>query len=224
MSFFSFDETNTFCISLISSTSRWEKMEDQFQKAGLDSVNRWTASTPDNLTDNFVDYLHPPQRACAQSHINIYKHMVEHNIEYALIMEDDAMFDKEWAVKLQRFYDQINDQIQWEAIFLNCSEPEPELNTWKVCKEQYLTGAYILHLSGAKNILSRFQKCYYSSDWMTSRLQENGKCYTYYPWLVIQKGKESMIGSNVDADHAKVVRCLGEINYSLDRYYIEPSM
>ena len=85
-------------------------------------------------------------------------------------MEDDARFDKEWVVKLQGFYEQIHDQIQWEAIFLNSSEPEPELNTWKVCKEQYLCGAYILHLSGAKNILSRFQNCYYSSDWMTSRL------------------------------------------------------
>ena len=221
---FLFDNTNTFCISLKSSTDRWRKMEDQFKKVGLHSVTRWTASEPLNLTDTFFGYLNPLQCACAQSHINIYKHMIEHNIDYALIMEDDTRFDKEWTVKLQRFYDQIgpiDEQNQWEAIFLNSSEPEYEVNKWNVCKEQYLTGAYVLHISGAKCILSRFLNCYGSSDWMTSRLQENGKCYTYYPWLVIQEGKESLIGSGVEADHAKVVRCLGEINYSLDHYYME---
>jgi hypothetical protein len=53
---------------------------------------------------------------------------------------------------------------------------------------------------------------------MTSRIQLHGHSYCYFPWLIIQEGVDSNIGSNVEADHAKVLRCLGEIGYSLDNY------
>jgi hypothetical protein len=47
-----------------------------------------------------------------------------------------------------------------------------------------------------------------------------GHSYSYFPWLIIQEGDESTIGSGVEADHAKVVRCLGEIGYELANYVI----
>ena len=92
------------------------------------------------------------------------------------------------------------------------------LNIWDIILEQYLTGGYILSLRGAKRLIARFDGNYYSSDWMTSRLQEYGACYSYFPWLIIQEGVESTIGSGVEIDHQKVIRCLNEIEYSLDNY------
>jgi hypothetical protein len=65
-----------------------------------------------------------------------------------------------------------------------------------------------------------FENNYASSDWMTSRLQMRWNSYSYFPWLIIQEGDESTIGSGVEADHAKVIRCLKEANYSLENYLI----
>ena len=54
---------------------------------------------------------------------------------------------------------------------------------------------------------------------MTTRLQLNNHSYSFFPWLVIQEGNYSLIQEKVpDEDYAKVVRCLKEINYSLDNY------
>ena len=74
--------------------------------------------------------------------------------------------------------------------------------------------------------------CYYTSDWMLVNLQKYGNSYSYYPWLIIQEGYESTIGSNVDADHQKVIRCLNEIGYDkitgrelifIDEKYFRPA-
>lgn len=84
--------------------------------------------------------------------------------------------------------------------------------------EQYLTAGYILSRKGAQQLMNDFGNCFFSSDWMTSRLQLHGHSYCYFPWLIIQEGKDSSIGQNLEADHAKVLRCLNNIEYSLENY------
>lgn len=212
-----FNTSNTFCISLESRPERWDRMCSRFQHFNME-VSRCIASTPDTLTDTFHESLNPFQKACAQSHINIWKRVVDNNLPYALILEDDAMFDNAWKSKLNDFADSNLADTAWDLIMLNCSESESELNTWVNCKEQYLTGAYVISLQGAKQVLSYFNGWFCSSDWMITRLQLYGHSYTYYPWLVIQEGIESTIGSGVFDDHAKVLRLLHEINYSIENY------
>jgi GR25 family glycosyltransferase involved in LPS biosynthesis len=172
---------------------------------------------PDDIIDTFHPDLQKGQRGCSQSHILIWRHMVEHKLEYALILEDDACFDIHWKDKLNRFH-LDSTQKNWHAIFLNASEPLHEIDKWSPALNQFLTGGYILSYTGATILLNTFQGCYHTSDWMTSRLQLLGNCYTYFPWLIIQEGTDSTIGSGVEADHEKVVRCLSAVHYSLDHY------
>jgi len=214
---FEFNKTNTFCISLESAPERWERMETRFKYFNMEAT-RWNASTPNTLTDTFHHYLNAGQRACAQSHINIWRHMVQNDLPYSLILEDDAKFDKQWKEKLSDIKDLIDKDQDWHAIFLNVSEPITPQNTWMKVQEQYLTGAYILSYNGAKHLLENFKDGYASSDWMTTRLQLCGHSYSYFPWLVIQEGNESTIGSGYEEDHKKVIRCLNEISYPIDEY------
>jgi GR25 family glycosyltransferase involved in LPS biosynthesis len=222
---FEFNKTNTFCISLYSNPERWEKMEGRLKQTQLEAT-RWPAAvggTPD-IKDIFEIYLNDGQKGCAQSHINIWRHIqATPNIEYALVLEDDACFDKEWKKKLDNFYEDIENPVKrenWEMILLNASEPIHIKGRWVQVEEQFLTGGYIISQRGVKHILEMFHDSYASSDWMTSRLQMRWNSYSYFPWLIIQEGDESTIGSGVEADHAKVIRCLNEINYSLENYNI----
>jgi len=218
MKTFVFNNNNTFCISLLTNKERCEKMNNRFKMLNLD-VTIWPASTPDTLTDNFVSYLNNLSRACAQSHWNIWKHIVNDNIDYALILEDDACFDKLFFEKLNQFWNDVYDE-EWDCIFLNASEEIVPSYKWVFAREQYLTGGYILSIHGAKKLLEIFSNCLHTSDWMTSRLQLYNHCYSYFPWLIIQEGKETTIGSGVHEDHKKVIRLLSEIDYSLDNYDI----
>ena len=210
---FQFDKSNAFCISLLSKPERWERMEHRFSHFGIE-CSRWIATTPDCVTDVFYDYLNGGQRACGQSHVNLWRHIVTNNLPYALILEDDAMFDKDWMPKLP--YREIDGV--WDLFLLNASEPITPHGHWITVQEQYLTGAYIISRAGAEHLLNSFAGAYASSDWMTSRLQCRGRSYSYFPWLVIQEGTESTIGSGYEADHEKVVRCLGEAGYDIGNY------
>jgi GR25 family glycosyltransferase involved in LPS biosynthesis len=216
--FFHFDKGNTFCISLHSAHERWSRMMERFNYFEMD-VTRWYANRPDQLIGKFAGYMNPGQRACAQSHANLWKYIVSEKIPYALILEDDACFDRIWFDKLHGFNTSTNT-IQWDAIFLNVSEPVVPTYEWTIARDQYLTGGYIISLEGAKKILSLFPNELWGADWMTTRLQTFGKCWTYFPWLIVQEGLDSTIGSGVDADHAKVVRCLDNIHYDLQYNYV----
>jgi len=214
-----FNKTNTFCISLLSNEERWNKMERRFKNTELDAA-RWIAATPDNgqITDNYLSWLSLFQKACTQSHLNIWKHLSNSTeLEYAFILEDDACFDVNWKQKLQQFFTDINDP-EWDMILLNASESIEPRDKWVKVTEQYLCGGYILSKKGARIMLSMFENNCAMSDWMTSRLELQGHSYSYFPWLIIQEGKETTIGSNIDADHQKVLRCLSEINYDIHNY------
>jgi GR25 family glycosyltransferase involved in LPS biosynthesis len=215
---FRFSEKNTFCISLKDNEYRWIKMKDRFERDTL-SVRKWNACTPSKITDKFIDSLSPVQKACAQSHINIWKHMVKYSLEYALILEDDACFDRNWRIRFQEFID-ANIDPEWDAIFFNASEPVKPAYKWVEAKGHVLAAGYILSLRGAKVILEKFKDCFCASDWMTLTLQERGHSYTYFPWLIIQEGHETQLGSNYQEEYQKVKRCLGEIGYSLDNYML----
>ena len=201
---FVLDASNTFCISL---DARWPRMSARLDRFGIE-CQRWNASMPDTVVDKFAGYLNGGQRACGQSHVNVWRAIIDRGLEYALIIEDDAMFVNDWREKLERLSEV--DDPEWDAVFLNASEPITPEDKWTVVREQYLTGAYILSRRGAQCLLDWYSNEFASSDWMTSRLQTRGHSYSYFPWLVIQEGMDSTIGSGVEADHAKVVRCLGE--------------
>jgi GR25 family glycosyltransferase involved in LPS biosynthesis len=214
-----FDNKNSFCISVLSNTVRWERMKERFAKLNM-NVTRFTASTPNDIIayknqDFFAGHLNMGQKCCALSHFRLWEHILMSGLEYALVIEDDARFDNEWLQKINSL-DLCDD---WDAIFLNCSEPIFPEFTWKKVSEQYLTGGYVISKKGVANILGMFCRTLCASDWMTSRLQTLGKSYSYFPWLIIQDGSESTIGSDFNADHQKVLRCLGKINYSIDDHY-----
>ena len=212
---FAFNNDNTFCINLTSNPTRWANIQKRFTSINL-PVTHWPASTPNDLTDTFVTNLSPNQKACAQSHINIWRHIIQNNLDYALILEDDACFDKQFWDKLNT----ITPDPEWHMVVLNASEPMKEQNKWCRVYEQYLTGGYILSNNGAKIVLDIFANNFCASDWMTSRLELYNHSYSYFPWLIIQEGNESTIGSGVELDHKKVLKCLGDIGYSLDNYII----
>lgn len=216
---FVFTKENTFCISLETQMERWERMQNRFKNENLE-VTRWIASTPETLTDNFHNYLTPRECACAQSHVNIWRHIIHNNLPYAFILEDDVCFDKDWRNKLASF--QIDDPL-WDLLLLNASEPINPSYIWVDVQEQYLCGGYILSIRGAQILLYWYEGNFPSSDWMTSRLQQHKHSYSYFPWIIIQENGNSTINKEKtidNDDYKKVIRCLSEIEYDISNYSI----
>jgi GR25 family glycosyltransferase involved in LPS biosynthesis len=145
--------------------------------------------------------------------------MIEHNMEYMFILEDDACFDKQWYEKLNQVRYEIKDQ-PWHMITLNANGRNNTHYRWEKTSYQWLLAGYILSLEGAKTLLELYKKEFDMSDVMTIKLQDQGKSYVYFPWLIIQENAESTIGNNYSSEYQTVVRRLREISYPLENYDI----
>ena len=203
------DQMNTFCVSL---DSRWPAMEERLARLEI-PCTRWKAHTPNDLAEDFAPHMNEFQKACAQSHTTLWREMLRRNLDYAFVMEDDILFARDWRETLQSVREV--DDPDWDLILLNASESLDKERAWLHCKEQWLTGAYILSKKGARWMLANFPEKW-EADWMTWRLQDQGHSYAYFPWPVIQEGKDTTIGSDVEANRSKVLRLLGDriSNYS----------
>jgi GR25 family glycosyltransferase involved in LPS biosynthesis len=203
------DQRNTFCVSL---DSRWPAMQQRLDRLQI-PCNRWRAYLPDQLCEDFAPHMNKYQKACAQSHVTLWREMLRRDVEYAFIMEDDVLFAHDWRENLAALHEV--DDPEWDLILLNASEKvEPE-ETWTLCQKQWLTGAYIVSKKGARWLLANFPEKW-EADAMTWHLQYQGHSYTYFPRPVIQEGKDTTIGSDVEANREKVLQLLGDrvSNYS----------
>ncbi len=212
---FSFNETNTFCVNLDRRPDRWENMKNVFKEAGL-TVTRWKASEPKDVFDAIQGS--PTQQACSQSHIRIWRHLVENNIKYALVLEDDITFDKGWRDKLKAF------KKPYDLIMLN-TDHYYSVHDWSHTNgESWLTGAYILTKRCAIQLLEIGKKIghFLPSDHMLLCFQKetgNKNCYSYFPYLAIQTSKDSDIaGSIPEFSYTRTINELKDHNYSLSNY------
>jgi glycosyl transferase, family 25 len=89
-------------------TERRAFMEKQLAKAGLQAefIFDWDA---DELTDEIIDRyfakdnnLSAAQKSCALKHITALQKVAESDSTFVLILEDDAVFAKEFSLGLQR--------------------------------------------------------------------------------------------------------------------------
>jgi GR25 family glycosyltransferase involved in LPS biosynthesis len=190
-------------------------MSERFNKLNLE-VSRFKATTPEDLSEesDTLFNISTLEKCCTQSHMRLWKHAQELNLDYVFILEDDACFDKGWRQKLN----EIKLDENWDAIFLNVFNPIEPRDEWKIIYKQCLTGGYILSKKGINRILNLFKNNDYRADWMTEVLQNDGNSYSYYPWLIIQDGFESTLDGNYNYNHEKVLYYLNDSGYSIDNY------
>jgi len=99
MSSFTFTPTNCFCINRAQDVARWDRIVELAIKEEL-PITRWEASVPLTLVDTFKRGMSPEDKARAQSHMNIWRHIVSYNIPYTLILEDVVQLPEDWRDKL----------------------------------------------------------------------------------------------------------------------------
>jgi glycosyl transferase, family 25 len=105
-------------------TERRAFMVKQLAKAGLQAefIFDWDA---DELTDEIVDRyfsednnLSAAQKSCALKHITALQKVVESNSAFNLILEDDAVFAKEFSLGLQRALTQSEQFSDDKVIYI----------------------------------------------------------------------------------------------------------
>jgi len=124
---------------------------------------------------------------CAMSHIKVYQHMVEKNIEQAIIFEDDIIIHHEFNKIITDVLKKVPDRR--EIIFLDHGKAKSHLfkrnlhENYKLVRYRspsknskrciIMADAYLLTLNGAKKLLNLAYPIRMPADYLTGLLQLN---------------------------------------------------
>lgn len=153
--------------------------------------------------------LTPSEIGCALSHKKIWQHLIEHNIPQALILEDDAVLDKQlldvlnlekmfppnWDILLLGHYNNCFNQQEmispisfWGRYKLN-----PLFSFGRLCDHGYGTHGYLISLQGAQKLEQLTKTLYMPLDHYTNSAQMVN-VYALTPTVIsVQLGFPSMI-------------------------------
>ena len=130
--------------------------------------------------------------------------MLRRDLDYAFILEDDILFAEGWKQQLEG----LPDDPEWDAFFLNASEPLFPQDTWLPTQEQWFTGAYVISLRGVEWLLKSYTTMA-EADCMTWNLQRRGHSYSRFPWPCVQENLDTYTGTDTRENQRKLEDLLG---------------
>lgn len=116
--------THVLVINLDKDTERWEKCQKELEKAELQAIRIPGIYGPDmsdteykkNTTCTCYYFCTRKEVGCWLSHRKCWQYIVDNNIESALILEDDCIFDQDFQKKLKQYSKDIPEN--WDMILL----------------------------------------------------------------------------------------------------------
>ena len=162
-----------FIINMASSIERWESTSHQLKLLGLESI-RFDATIGKSLTEQEVAQWYDKEKnkqshhrdltigeiGCYVSHKRVWKKIVDEQIPYCLILEDDLSISDE----LPKVLEQIEHLQGWELIKLFDNRDIPFVksqklnNTFSIGNFRKVPNGclgYLLSLEGARKLLTR---------------------------------------------------------------------
>lgn len=207
----------SYVINLPKDQKRRDMMQKRLDEAGVpyeffEAVNGYELG-PDDM--GFYDSkkrcryfgrdLMPGELGCLLSHYKIYEKMDKENIPYAVVLEDDVIFEEDFDEVLQALLD---SDVEWDVIrFLGskkiyrrgCRKIAPLTGRYGLARLPTAPGGahgYLLSLNAARTMLSHMQRNWLPIDTLQGRTWETGlETLVVYPApLYPDAGAGSTIG------------------------------
>lgn len=152
-----------FYINLDHRRDRRDFIEAGLERLGL-SAQRFPAVKPSDLDPAIVarSSLVLVHRACTESHLTIWRHMIAHNIQAAVILEDDVQLSASlpeflrWPALREPWYDVIKLETRLSTVWLASRQARqaPSGVAVRRLMSQHLgTAGYIITLPTVKALL-----------------------------------------------------------------------
>jgi len=109
---------NVFVINLENRPDRWNTTQERLKSIGINNAKKWVATQGDpSLTEAEMS---KNEYACYMSHRRLWEHIYKSKIPYAIIFEDDIVFEK--SITKQSITDEFNYTLKndknFDVIFL----------------------------------------------------------------------------------------------------------
>jgi glycosyl transferase family 25 len=187
------------CINLDRRAGRWERMQAEFARHGIDNVRRFSACDGNAL-------VLPPHwqhtagaYGCLLSHLQVVQAARELDHESVLIFEDDAVFDPEFTTKFASFAGEV--PADWDMLYfgaLHKDEPvQVSDHVYRITKANS-TYAYALKRTVFDAFVELNARAADVLDMNAYELQERFHCYCFMPHLAWVESEYSDVQNRLE--------------------------
>lgn len=164
--------TPVFVINLDRRPDRYNQTITRIRAAGFQNITRYQAvdaACPQELADAWAAHGNPMlddtdldfvinngQQGCLLSHLGVWQLMMTHNIQQAVIFEDDVMFHSEWHELAPKYFQMT--PCEFDVLFMG-TQLDFGVDTEVARVPTYCLHAYVLTLHGAKLLYERVTRC-----------------------------------------------------------------
>jgi GR25 family glycosyltransferase involved in LPS biosynthesis len=161
-----FLEGPTYVINMDKSTERWSMVQTRLRDAGFTLIQRISAVDAlqsEELSRHWSMYQspsfdlkkdpefqqYPGKQGCFLSHVKLWREMMEKQIPWVTVFEDDVLFHPKWKDYAPTYFENVPND--WDLIYLGCQmdfDSDFHIEQGPV----YCTHAMVLTLEGAKQL------------------------------------------------------------------------
>jgi GR25 family glycosyltransferase involved in LPS biosynthesis len=143
-----------YCVNLERRPDRLVEVRTEFDRVGLHEVEVFRATdgraeAPDNLL------ISEPEWGCADSHIRIWRDVVQNGYDTALVFEDDCRLPDDFKTRLEQVLEDLKSVPDWD--YVNLGPGEFRRDNWIASARltrgaAYSTHCYLVSLRGAQKM------------------------------------------------------------------------
>jgi len=172
-----------------TNVERWKAIDGEDDKFEITVADEWAAHGSPKFNENDAVFLNERRKqAKTLSHLNLLKHIIDNNIEWATIFEDDVLFHKDWHKLAEQYFGATPQSygICYIGNHYICDKP------YNILRIPVLsTHAMIITLEGAKLLyksMTHDRNGIYTLDYMinhymvTSLIYNTPRMCNWYMW------------------------------------------
>lgn len=175
-----------YCINLDRRPDRWDNVKLEFDKWGINNVERYSAI--DGKTIENESHLLDGEIGILQTHYDIIKKCKEEKLNNVLIMEDDVYFTEE-ILKFDEYMGHVPND--WDMIYVGGNHTyghPPEKVNDKIIR---LNNTVAIHCVAIKNtifepLISMAPRRKKQIDGYYAQVQKSFNCYGFTPNVAMQ--------------------------------------
>jgi GR25 family glycosyltransferase involved in LPS biosynthesis len=159
-------EGPSFIINMAECKDRLKASKKLIHDAGFSFITRWNAvdardagqlaaawerhgnPTFDPTDGEFIEYT--GKQGCFLSHIELWKYIVDNNIEFATIFEDDIQYHEKWDLLAPKYFEATPKD--YELLYMG-SQIDYMVKSHILRTPVFCTHAYLITLEGARILL-----------------------------------------------------------------------
>ena len=169
--------------------------------------------------------------SCAYKHILAYKDMVDNQVDYAIVLEDDIYLYEKFEKTVAKILAEIKEQNLSNCLisledsnlrYVKGSEREKGRLLYPK-KDGRFAGAYLLDIECAKSIVQEIEthKCQTTIDWLHKTYSDKGliNIYWLHPPIAIQGSLNGKIPSLIDGRYKRGKSLFRPISFAVTKFY-----